>query len=47
MSLLRPLNQKEVVMMGQQQMVAGSALRGIRRVLALWGRTSIPFFKAK
>ncbi len=29
-----------------QQMVAGSALRGIARVLALWGRTSVPFFKA-
>jgi hypothetical protein len=33
-------------MMGQQ-MVAGSALRGIARVLALWGHTSVPFFKAK
>jgi hypothetical protein len=46
-SLLRPLNQEEVVMMGQQEeTVVGNALRSIRRVLALWGRTSVPFFKA-
>jgi hypothetical protein len=32
--------------MGQRQMVAGSAFRGTRRVLALWGCTSVPFFKA-
>ena len=34
-------------MMGQQEeTVVGNALRSIRRVLALWGRTSVPFFKA-
>ena len=34
-------------MIGQQEeTVVGNALRGIRRVLALWGRTSIPFVKA-
>jgi hypothetical protein len=34
-------------MMGQQkEKVVDNTLRSIRRVLALWGRTSVPFFKA-
>jgi hypothetical protein len=47
--LQRSRTQKGEKMMGQQQgIVAGSAtlLRCIRQMLVLWGRTSVPFFKA-
>jgi hypothetical protein len=34
-------------MMGQQkEKVVDNTLRSIRRVLGLWGSTSVPFFKA-